>query len=182
MITRNTKFNRILFLIIMIITFLIVGLRVGQAQDNVSVSIYQDARLLITGDDIGNDAGTINMVFRLKMQGNQNKYGYLVVFPEYEYAEIKNIYKRYSVGVGYSFNQLILDNFEFTPSASYGWIDRGGVNGFSFGLNAELSYKLNDTLKLSIMAQGTERKDLKILYNDNDFRFSGFIGLEINLK
>ena len=43
------------------------------------------------------------------------------------------------------YNEIyLLDNFEFTPSATYGWIDRGGINGFSFGLNAELSYKLND--------------------------------------
>ena len=152
------------------------------AQDNVSLSIYQDARLLLVGDDIGNDAGTINILTRLKMQGNQNKYGYLIVYPEYEYAEIENTYKRYSVGIGYAFNQLILDNFEYTPSINWGWIDRGGINGFSFSVSNEIAYKLNDTFKLSLMAQITERKDLKILYNDNAFRFSGFMGIEINLK
>ena len=163
-------------------TFLIVGLKVGGAQDNVSLSIYQDVRLLTIGDDIGNDAGTIDMVVRLKMQGNQDKHGYLIVYPEYEYAEIKNIYKRYAVGVGYAFNRLVLDNFEITPSVNYGWIDRGGVNGFSVSGSLELAYEINDTFKLNLMSQITERKDLKILYNDNAFRYSGFIGLEINLK
>lgn len=182
MITRNTKFNRIVFLIIMIITFLIAGLRVGSAQDNVSLSIYQDAKLLVSGDDIGNGVGTVNILARLKMQGNQDKYGYFIVYPEYEYAEIKNLYKRYSIGIGYVFNKLILDKFEITPSINYGWIDRGGLNGFSVSASSELAYKLNDTFKLSLLAQITERKDLKILYNDNAFRFSGFIGFEINLK
>ena len=32
MITRNTKFNRIVFILVMIITFLIVGLKAGNVK------------------------------------------------------------------------------------------------------------------------------------------------------
>ena len=152
------------------------------AQTNVSLSIYQDAKLLVTGDDRGNDAGTINILARVKMQGNQDKHGYLIVFPEWEYAElVGGRYARYSANVGYVFNKLIVDNFEATASLGYGWIDRYNGAFWSVGGSAELAYKINDTFKFSILAQATERKDLSVIWNDNAIRLSGFIGLEINI-
>lgn len=160
--------------------FLLLGLYMGA--QNVSVAIYQDAKFLFIGDkERGYEAGTIDIVARLKMQGNQDKYGYLIVFPEYEYAEIEGIYKRYSANVGYTFNKLILDRFEANISLGYGWIDRYSMSSWSFGASSELTYKITDRLKFNLLLQGTERKDLEVLWGNNAFRISGFIGIEVNL-
>ena len=168
------------------IAFIVVAMLclgyIATAQKRVSLSIHQDVRLGLVGDDIGNDAGTINILARFKMQGHQQKQGYMVVFPEFELAEIDGNYKRYSANVGYTFNNLILEGFETSAYIGWGFIDRYSKNFFSFGGSGEIAYKLNDTIKVSIIGQFTERKDLKWMYNDNAIRFSGFAGLEINLN
>jgi len=165
-------------LVILIITLSSIAL----AQSNVSLSIHQDVRLGLIGDDVGNDAGTINILARLKMQSNQQAFGYLVVFPEFEYAEIEGSYKRYSANVGYTFNELVVNNFEASLFGGWGFIDRYGKSFFSFGGSGEIAYVINNTIKASVVGQLTERKDLKYMYSKNEIRFSGFIGLEINLK
>src|SRR5690606_31889043 len=81
-------------------------------QERLSVSVLQDVRLGIVGDKEHNyDAFTLDILVRLKMQGNQQKYGYLTIYPEFEYADLKQSYIRYSANVGYTFNKLIVNNF-----------------------------------------------------------------------
>jgi hypothetical protein len=151
------------------------------AQERVSISIHQDFKLGVLGDDKhGYKAGTINILARLKLQGDQQKHGYMIVFPEYEHADILGTYKRYSANVGYTFNKLVINSLEATATLGYGWIDRYGKSLFSFSGSGELAYKIND-FKLSIIGQLTERKDLAYLYGKNEIRFSGFIGLEFNI-
>ena len=152
----------------------------ASAQSNISLSLHQDARLLITGDNIGNNAGTLDLLLRFKMQGNQFKHGYIIVFPEFEYSEIDGNYKRYSANAGYTFNQFV-KNFEFSATGGYGWIDRYGKTMFSFSGTGEIAYNLGFA-KISAIGQLTERSDLAYYYGDKAIRFSGFIGIEINLK
>ena len=173
---RKTK---IAFLVILIMSLGYVAL----AQNKVSLSIHQDARLGLLGDDKGNDAGTLNILARFKMQGKQQKgYGYLVVFPEFEYADIGGNYRRYSANVGYTFNELIVDNFEASLFGGWGFIDRYAKAFFSAGFEAELGYKITDRFKVSLLAQLIDRKDLKWMYGNTEVRFSGFIGIEYNLN
>lgn len=166
-------------------TYLIIALLLAlslNAQRKVSLAVYQDARLMLVGDkDHGYDAGTLNIVTRLKMQGHQLKNGYMVVFPEFEYADLEGIYKRYSLNVGYTFNQWS-QKLEFSAYIGYGFIDRYALCFFSTAASGEVAYKINKKLKLNLMAQFTERKDLAWLYGTNDIRFSGFIGLEYNIN
>ena len=150
------------------------------AQQKVSLSVHQDVRLLITGDKIGNDHLTLNLLTRVKLQGKQDVIGYAVVAPSFEIANIEENYKRYSVDLGYTFNEWSR-KLESSIYVGFGFIDRWGKNYFSFNSNAELSYKLNDNIKVSALAQFTERKDLKYRYNDTVVRMSGFIGIELNL-
>jgi len=153
------------------------------AQDKVSLSVYQDAKLGVIGDKVhGYDAGTLDLLFRFKMQGYQKEFGYLIVFPEFEYAEIKGLYKRYSVNVGYTLNKLVIDNTEVNASLGWGWIDRYGKTVFSWGASSEIAYKVSDKFKIVALGQLTERKDLKLFYGKNEIRFSGFIGIEFNLN
>lgn len=150
------------------------------AQRNVSLAIYQDVKLLTIGDGYY-ETGTINLIARIKMQGHQQKYGYMIVYPEFEYAQIEGNYKRYSLNVGYTFNKLFLRNVETSLQGGYGWIDRYDRTTFSASANGEIAYNISDKIKINLLAQFTHRTDLKLLYNDNVIRFSGFLGLEYNL-
>ena len=77
---------------ILTITALILS-GIVSAQEQLSISVSQDARLAVLGDkEHGYNAGTINVLFKLKMSGNQQKYGFMSVYPEFEYAAIKGDY------------------------------------------------------------------------------------------
>lgn len=157
-----------------IICFLSFG---AQAQDQVSVSIFQDAKLATIGDQKhGYKAGTLDLLFRLNLQGQQREYGYMVVFPEYEYSEISGSYKRYSANVGYTLNRIVLN-----PNASigYGWIDRYGKTFFSWGLSAGIAHPITKNVNIHLLSQYTQRTDLQWLWGIKEWRFSGFVGLEI---
>lgn len=168
---------------ILTIAIALLTLTTTQAQEQLSLSLYQDARLLILGDpDHGYSAGTLNFTARLNMQGKQQQYGYLVVYPEFEYANIQGIYKRYSANVGYTFNQLIIPKTEAMAALGFGFTDRYGLSWLTWSLNGTINYKINNRIKASINGQLVQRKDLKHFYNEtNIIRFSGFIGLEVKL-
>lgn len=151
------------------------------AQSNISLEVYQDAKLLTTGDGYYN-AGTIDVLTRFTMQGKQDELGYFTVSPTFEYAEIDGIYKRYSLGVGYSFNQW-LRNSETQITLDYGWIDRFGKTSFSASATGAYKYLLSERIKLVALLQLTDRTDLKLFYDEsNTLKISGFVGLEINLR
>lgn len=145
------------------------------SQEKVSIAVYQDARLLTIGDSHGNPRGTINILARLKMQGNQQKYGYMVVFPEYEYANLKEPFNRYSANIGYTFNKLIINRLEASIYGGGGFVNRSKIGYLSLGGSTELSYKIKG-IKINLLSQLTQRKDIDI------WRVSGFVGLEINLN
>ena len=53
----------------------------------------------------------------------------------------------------------------------------------SFGGSGFIKYKLTDDIKLNLLVQATERKELKWAYGGNNvIKFSGFIGVEFNLN
>lgn len=168
-----------------IFTFMIILLfSFSQAQERVSIGVYQDAKLGIIGDKKRNySAGTLDILINLKMQGNQQKYGYMIVYPSFEYAEIKDNYKRYSANVGYVLNRLIIDDFEASASIGYGFISRYKKSLSSFGLDTSLSYKISDRFKITALCQIVDRKDLKMIWaTKNTIKMSGFLGLEFNLN
>lgn len=165
-------------LIVIMLTIINSCTAVLLAQDKVSLSLYQDARFGLVGDNRGNEAGTLNLLARLKMQGNQEAFGYMVVFPEFEYADlVGGKYIRYSANIGYTFNKLIIKNLEANASAGYGWIDRKGTSS-SIALSAALSYKVSKIFKINLMSQYTRRTDLQTPV----WRYSGFVGAEITLN
>lgn len=155
----------------------------GYAQEQISIQITQDAKLGIVGDSKHDySAGTMDMTFAVMMQGNQKKWGYIIVYPEFEYADLKiEAYRRWTANVGYTFNQLVIPNLEVGASGSFGFIDRG-LTDFCWGLNAFTKYKLCDAFKIVANMQLTQRPDIGIMYGvNNEYRYSGFIGLEINI-
>jgi hypothetical protein len=154
----------------------------GLNAQSISIEVYQDAKFAFIGDkERGYKAGTLDILTRLTMQGKQDRLGYFTVSPQFEYADIKGIYKRYSFSVGYTFNQYF-KNFEQSINIDYGFIDRFGKNFFSAGATGSIKYKITDGIKVVALAQLTDRKDLKAFYNETKtLRFSGFLGIEINI-
>lgn len=167
--------NRLKFVIIV----LLLVCACGFSQEKINVSVYQDARLLLLGDDKGNSALTPNVLFRLEMQGKQMKGYYFVMFPEFEYAEIDGVYRRYSVNIGWTFNDLFFSDFEVGATLGYGFINRWSGAFFSSGGSLSVSY--GKRLKAGVLLQVTERKDLDFAYGNNAYRFSGFIGVKYDL-
>lgn len=157
------------------------------SSQNISLALYQDGKMLFKGDeDRGYKAGTINLLFRAKIKSEYFEHGYFVLSPEYEYAEIGNIYKRYSINGGFTFDNLelnilgtnVLENIEFTPMIGWGWIYRENIGGGdSYGLSAEISYKINDWLNLNFVNQWTKRADLE----NKKLGYSLFGGIEITV-
>ncbi len=147
----------------------------GNSQEKVSFSLLQDLKLATIGDNKrGYKAFTVNLLARIKMQGNQQRLGYMIIYPEYEYAELQSTYQRYSANVGYAFNNVI-NNIELETAVSYGFINHDGVTrslGFWFGTN----YVINKALKINAGYQIVDRTDI------NKIRYSGFVGLEILIK
>lgn len=155
--------------------FLILGLLIGltsYSQERISLGLYHDAKYM--------SEGKLNMLIRFNMQGNQQTYGYMTISPEFEYAELEGEYFRYAVNIGYTFNELVLKNSEAGFALGGGFIDRYRKALFSLGGNFFIKYKINDHIKVSILAQAVDRKDLKWLWGKDIIRFSGFIGLEVN--
>lgn len=174
----------------LLVLLFLLQIGVVAAQERVGIGIYQDARLGLVGDDKGNDAGTLDIIVRVVMQGNQQKWGYMIVYPEFEYAEIDGNYKRWSANVGYVFNKLIVNNLEASIAGSWGWIDRYSLTSRSWGGNLGLMYKLNDWLKVGVQYQLVQRSDMVWMYGysdiepswfgSKDVHGSGSFGLEFN--
>jgi len=145
------------------------------SQEKLSVNLLQDVKLATIGDaKRGYKAFTVNFLARIKMQGNHQKLGYMIIYPEYEFADLKTKYQRYSANLGYVFNTLFND-FELESSFSYGFINHNGTTnslGFWFGTN----YVINKALKINAGYQIVDRTDI------NKIRYSGFVGLEIKIK
>jgi hypothetical protein len=164
----------------------------SSSQEKFSFGIFQDARLMFLGDERGNGPGTMDAIFRFKLEGNQKKTGYFVYFLNYEQANLASTFKRYSLSVGYTFNTINLRNnflnkFEFTPIIGYGILHRNRINSldkysnWSFG--EETAFRVNSFMKISLLTQLMQRSDLKRKKTNNRriARFSCFIGTVFNL-
>lgn len=149
------------------------------AQDRITLNIAQDAKFLFIGDDRGNDAGTLDLLFRSEWQGKQTSVGYMLVAPEFEYSNLQGgDYRRYSLNLGYTLT--FAAPFEFTATAGYGVIDRKHVGAdFSAGAQLEAAFAISPNFKLYTAYQFTERSDL--YEYGTPTRGSGFIGIKIGL-
>jgi len=171
---------------ILIIIILLLTQATSHSQETISLSVYQDARLMVLGDKKSNKAGTMNLIMNVKIQTKQKNYGYLIIVPEYEQADLQDTYKRLSLGIGYTFNRLYSPNMDFlrsielTTAVSYGVINRFSNTQGSWSMNGEVSYKVNDWLKVGAIHQLTERTDLLFRYQDKKIRYSFFLGLEFS--
>jgi hypothetical protein len=150
------------------------------AQKEVSLQILQFSGLS-TGSTRTNDTFTTNFLSSFKMNGKQNKKGFVTAALVFEYANLDEDYIRWSGNIGYNFNKFIND-FEIGFYLNYGGINRWGVGFLSYGGITELNYKLNENLKISLVNQITERADLAYRYGNKDLKYSLFFGVELSLN
>ena len=157
------------------------------SQEKVSIGFYQDARLLLLGDNHSNPRGTIDIIFNLQFQSSQKKHGYFIFFPEFENANISgSSLKRYSLSAGFTFNKLqllhrYLKKFEATSTIGFGVLDRFGTTTNNWSMNANLVYKINDRIKLGFNNQFMQRTDLRFKYQKDVIRHSFHFGIKVNL-
>jgi hypothetical protein len=151
-------------------------------QNNIEISLQQDARLLLVGDQKGNYPLTTNILSKLEFPVFNFKESYFSTYISVEYADlvIKN-YKRFAIGTGYVI-ESIYRKIGVGVYLDFGKIYRQKEGFYSFGLSGELNYKINDSLKFVCTQQLLQRQDLKILYKSkNEYIISGFIGFKYRL-
>lgn len=95
-----------------------------RAQSGVYLQVSLDPKMLVIGDeDRDISKGTLDASFRLIMESNQQKHGYIIVFPEFTYSNIPGNLKSYTANVGYAFNELIIPRSEIGLTVGWGWLD-----------------------------------------------------------
>jgi hypothetical protein len=166
----------------------------NMSQERISLSIYQDAKLLLLGDTHNNKAGTIDLLIKINMHGKQSNIGYPVYYIAYEQANLRILFKRYSINAGYTFNDIFfsrnryhfLNRLEITPSIGYGIIKRYRpkrvITHKNWSFSTGISYQINPSFKVSIINQLIHRNDIKRKKNEPKIiRYSAFFGVEYSL-
>lgn len=168
--------RKILFVCSFIFAFYSYG------QNNIEISLQQDTRLLLVGDQKGNYPLTTNLLSKLEIPVYALEKSYFSAYASVEYADLvgKN-YKRFSLGAGYIV-ESIYKKIGGGVYLDFGKIYRQQEGFYSFSLSGELNYKINDRLKVICTQQLTQRQDLKALYNSkNEYIISGFVGFKYRL-
>lgn len=151
------------------------------AQENISIGIYQDARLLVLGDDKGNKPGTLDIKVDMSLQGKQFQHYYFEVRPQFEYANLSGgKYVSWLINGGWVFNQLLIKNLEAGAYLTIGTIHRWQSSWITYGLTGDLSYKIG-RFKISLLAQAIKANDLKQKWNDDKYRISVYGGFKYDL-
>ena len=155
----------------------------------ISFVVTQDVKLATIEDDYGNQPFTPDVRVTMLWKGLQTDYGNLEIRIGFEYADLSvTKYIRYSGGVGYSFNHMIIPfvktRYCVAPFINYGVINRGGNSAtqgaFEFG--ADVKLPISKRAKIVSTFVVTDRNDIGRRLNtwenvaDN---FSWGLGLEI---
>ena len=154
----------------------------SSGQNNIEISLQQDVRLFLVGDQKGNNPLTVNLLSKIEIPVYNLKKNHLSAYISLEYADlvVKN-YQRYALGIGYVVKS-IYRRIGVSTYVDFGKIYRKKEGFLSFSLSGELDYKINDRLKFIATQQLTYRKDLKELYNSkNEYVISGFVGLKYRM-
>jgi hypothetical protein len=165
------------------IAILLTAYNQCKAQDNISIGIYQDAKLLFLGDDRGNEAfKTIDTKLDISLQGYQLNSYYFSISINLEYANLKGgDYSSLLITPNWTFNQQI-QNIELSAGVVVGLIHRWKMGYATYGLSGDISYKITPKLKLSALGQIIKRSDLAERWGTKGLSLNFYIGLKYNLK
>lgn len=133
----------------------------GMAQEAIGFQVTQDNRLMVLGDDHGNDPLTPDLSFKVVLQGNDSNTGYLIISPKYEYARLAGgDYSRFGAELGYAFHTYIL-KIDIAPSIGYGYMFRHGSRSVSWEFSTEIKIPLTKSLSVISLVNVNQRHDLK---------------------
>ncbi len=165
-----------------------------QDESFMSLSVYQDLKLLFVGDDLGNSAFTPDILVKLEVDAFKLKKSSFHFVLGAEYADLKSSsFQRFFLGFGYKTSFPFLKKFVFGTSIDHGLMLRGKssflgnakVDESSFmgiSLNFETTYPVTDKTRLSLMIQAIDRKDLSIRFTTgNTIRYSIYFGAKFTL-
>lgn len=160
-----------------------------------TLSVYQDLRLLFIGDDLGNSAFTPDIIIRLEIEAITLKNGSSFQFNlGAEYADLNSSsLQRVLIGFGYRTSFPFIKKFVFEASIDHGLLLRGknsfigdveiDENSFmGFSANLETTYPIRDNIRLSLMLQAIDRKDLSLRFKTGStIRYSVLFGAKFAL-
>jgi len=97
-----------------------------QDESFMSLSVYQDLKLLFAGDDLGNGAFTPDVLVKLEVDAFILKKSSFHFYLGAEYADLKSSsFKRFFLGFGYKTSFPFLKKFVFGTSIDHGLLLRG---------------------------------------------------------
>jgi hypothetical protein len=148
------------------------------AQDQISFSVLQDAKFLISGDDIGNKAGTVDLIFNMNWEGKQFEYYYFSIQTQYETANLNGgSFKRYSAHGVWTLNALLLPELEIGFGAGIGMIHRETASTYSYSGTIDLSYPITKKIFFTLKNEWVRRSDL----NTPELRYNLAAGLKYKI-
>jgi len=158
----------------LIIILLLLGYT-GQAQNAVGLAVYQDAKLAFFDDDYGNEAFTLDISCKLKLQAEN-----IVVSAKFEYADLseQDLY-RYGLETGYCFRSIFdapFDRLGIMPFVGYGklWRSNDYVRT-SWEFGNEFTFRVFPNVKIAYQLVWTQRPELGLI------RFNHNAGLQFDI-
>ena len=177
-IDKLTKKQRLIWIVLFIF---IITMAKCLGQNNISIGIFQDAKLATIGDDIGNNAFTLDAKISIALQGQQFKNYFFSVNIEYEYAKIKGgDYSSVLITPNWTFNKII-NKLEFSGGPLVGILYRWNESYGTYGTSFKFSYKITSRLKISILGQSIYRADLRWRWNTKGLSYNGYFGIEYKI-
>ncbi len=154
---------------------------VGQSKMNLSV--HQDFRLMLFGDERGNGIFTPDLQLKLEVDAFNFNNSSVIFYIGIEYAHLSsNSFQRFYLGLGYITEFPFLKKFNFGVLLDHGLIFRGGESFMGLSANVEATYLIAKKLRLSLLYQAIDRNDLTTLYNTRrNIKGSVFLGLKMEL-
>lgn len=170
-----------------------------------NLSVLQDSRLLLFGDDRGNSAFTPDILVRLDIDAIKVRESDFVFSVGAEYANLNSAYfLRFSLGIGFVTEFSFLKKFKFGAFINHGIIVRekgrfliksqpknlqnpqqrvdeeSSFMGFS--MDFETTYPITEKIRLSLLLQALDRKDLSSRFKTTDnIKGSVFLGVKFAL-
>ena len=159
-----------------------------------SISVHQDLRLLLVGDDRGNEIFTPDILVRMEIEAFKLKKSSFPVYFGVEYSDLsQSTLFRFMLGVGFVTKFSFSDKFLFGVFLDHGLLGRGKStflskdkeieesSFMSLSLSFETSYPLSEKVRLSLLYQLLDRQDLTIRYGNRRINGSVFLGVKFAL-
>ena len=158
-----------------------------------SISVHQDLRLLLVGDDRGNGIFTPDVLIRFEFEAFKLKKSSFPLYIGFEYADLsRSTLMRFILGVGFVTKLPFSDKFLFGFYIDHGLLARGKSTFLNkskmeestfMGLscNLETTYPITEKIRLSIMYQLLDRQDLSARFGGRNINGSIFFGVKFAL-